>query len=348
MDPSAPQSFEREPIRTGAAWFADDLRNDKSWQFEMSQSEQDELAALAEHLDESMKGVEQIELTDCELPSLGPRLQQLQEELETGRGLAILRGVPLDGRSIESVNRLFWGIALHIGTPLPQTADGKRIFNVRDEGFQTNDPRARGPSSNKKLSFHTDRCDVIGFLCLRPALEGGLNDVVSSVALYNSMLAQRPDLVEVLFRPFLYERHNVDLGNQLAVYPQPIFSLCEGHFAAFLMRVLIERAYARDDTPKMTPEQSEALEMIASLAESPNYRLEFRQERGDIVLLNNLVTLHRRTAFVDDPDPDLRRHLIRIWLSVPNSRPLDPAFAPTFGTVEGGAIRGGMRVREKA
>jgi hypothetical protein len=71
--------------------------------------------------------------------------------------------------------------------------------------------------------------------------------------------------------------------------------------------------------------------------------VEFRQEAGDILLLNNWITYHRREAFVDHEDISLRRHLLRIWLSVPNSRPLDPRFADNYGAVEAGAIRGGMK-----
>jgi hypothetical protein len=64
-----------------------------------------------------------------------------------------------------------------------------------------------------------------------------------------------------------------------------------------------------------------------------------------LVLLNNLVTLHRRNEFEDHPEPERKRHILRLWLSTPNSRPLDPAFAPTFGATRAGAIRGGMRKR---
>ena len=35
---------------------------------------------------------------------------------------------------------------------------------------------------------------------------------------------------------------------------------------------------------------------------------------GQIQIVNNRRLAHRRTAFVDWPEPDRRRHLIRIWL----------------------------------
>ena len=68
-----------------------------------------------------------------------------------------------------------------------------------------------------------------------------------------------------------------------------------------------------------------------------------RQAPGEILLLNNWVTFHRRAAFEDYSEAERRRHILRIWLSVPNSRPLDPHFKDNYGATEAGAIRGGMR-----
>ena len=135
----------------------------------------------------------------------------------------------------------------------------------------------------------------------------------------------------------------MDSGNRLAFCEQPVFSFTEGRFACAFLRVLIDRAYADSTTPDMTPLQREALDFLEAVAAEPGMAIEFRQEPGDLLLLNNWVTLHRRTAFEDWPEPAKRRHILRIWLSMPNSRPLDPAFAAQYGNVAAGAVRGGMR-----
>ncbi len=90
--------------------------------------------------------------------------------------------------------------------------------------------------------------------------------------------------------------------------------------------------------------QREALDYLAECAECPAMQARFRQRPGDIVLLNNFVTLHRREAFEDDPAPGSKRLLLRVWLSVPNSRPLDPCFAASYRATAAGALRGGMRI----
>ena len=138
--------------------------------------------------------------------------------------------------------RVFWGYPDTLVRQFPRHGR-ERIFSVRDAGYQQR-PRLRGPNSSNRLSFHSDRCDVIGFLCWRQARSGGDNEVVNSIALYNEILLQRPDLMAELVQPYYYKRHTVDLGNQRPWCRQPIFSIHEGHFACNILRVLIDRAYA--------------------------------------------------------------------------------------------------------
>ena len=124
---------------------------------------------------------------------------------------------------------------------------------------------------------------------------------------------------------------------------QPVFSFFEDHFACCFLRVLIDRADADPDLPDLTPIQKEALDFLEETAGRPENAVRFLQRSGDILLLNNWVTLHRRSEFVDRDVPAEKRCLFRVWLSVPNSRPLVPAFLDNYGSVEAGAVRGGMR-----
>jgi hypothetical protein len=39
------------------------------------------------------------------------------------------------------------------------------------------------------------------------------------------------------------------------------------------------------------------------------------------------VTLHSRTGFDDWPEPERKRHLLRLWLSTKGERPLPPEIA---------------------
>ena len=64
---------------------------------------------------------------------------------------------------------------------------------------------------------------------------------------------------------------------------------------------------------------------------------------GDIQLVQNHTILHDRTAFEDYAEPERKRHLLRLWLSPPNARPLPEVFAERFGSTTPGD-RGGVVV----
>ncbi|MBC8325285.1 MAG: TauD/TfdA family dioxygenase [Verrucomicrobia subdivision 3 bacterium] len=324
-------------------WRGEELWRRDDWEVRLSDDELRQLESAAANC--ANIEVEAIGPDDFVLSDLTGRLEAMQRRLEDGAGFAFVRGLPANWLDEGQLRRMFWGIALHLGSAVSQSAEGDRLFSVADAGYAPEDARSRGPNTSRKLSFHTDRCDVIGFCCHRQAKSGGENYVVNSMAIYNAILKQRPDLLAVLREPFYYLRHTVDGGNDRSWCRQPIFSFCEGHFAANLLRVLIDRAHTHPDLPDLTPEQTEALDLVESLASDPALHATFRQEPGDMVFLNNWVTLHKRSAFEDWPEPERRRHILRIWLSMPNSRPLDPMFADNYGSVEAGALRGGMKAK---
>jgi hypothetical protein len=336
-DPNGRAREMAEAIDTPAVWHGEELFTRPDWLWTLSGSEIEELLRASD------AALEDISQQSFVLPTMSRRLLAIQDSLETGSGVTMIRGFPVGSVSEEQATRVFWGLVQHIGTPVSQSATGQRIFHVRDEGFRPDDPRARGPNTRRRLGFHTDRCDVIAFMCLRQAASGGENDIVSSAALYNEVRRRRPDLLAELMEPYYYRRHNVDLGNELPFCRQPIFSFCQGHFAGSYLRVLIDRAYDSPDLPDMSERQRDALDFLEQVAEEPTLRVRIRQQPGDILLLNNWVTFHRRTEFEDFPDPARRRDILRVWLSVPNSRPIDPLFRDNYGATQAGAIRGGMR-----
>jgi len=335
--PDLPPAFE-----IPAAWKGDELFSRTDWLVHFDQKQLDELQTAVRTISAEELSQDQITTERFPLPLVSPILQHIQRQLENGSGACQIKRIPVEDYSPQEREAIFWLIASHLGTPVSQSAAGEKLFHVRDEGYQVGQAQARGPNTRKRLSFHTDRCDVIGFLCIQQAQSGGNNQLVSSVALFNEMRTRWPELTEVLMQPFYYLRHNVDTGNQKPYCQQPIFSVQEGHFAGSFLRVLIERAYASEDLPEMTPLQKQAMDQLEVLAESPEMSVTFSQDPGDLLFLNNWVTFHRRDEFVDAAEPELKRHLLRVWLSVPNSRPLDPLFADNYGNTAAGSIRGGM------
>jgi len=295
------------------------------------------LMAKTGHLD-----LHAIEKAHFESAALEPIFAKARDELEHGSGVFRLRGLDFTALGEEEIARIFWGFARQIGTPVSQSAKGELIFQVQDQGYKMGQSAARGPNTKRGLSFHTDRCDVIAFCCVRQAAQGGQNLLASAATLHNEILESRPDLLDVLYQPFIWQRHNVDTGNQRPWCELPVFAPHKGRFMANIMRVLIERGHQRPDVPSLTETQQEALDYLESTARRPDIHTEFLQEPGDLLFVNNLVVFHSRREFEDTRAVTKKRLLLRLWLATPTSRELDPVYAALYGDHEAGTIRGGM------
>ena len=81
--------------------------------------------------------------------------------------------------------------------------------------------------------------------------------------------------------------------------------------------------------------------MLAEVAEEVCLQAPFVP--GDIQLLNNHVIFHGRTAYEDDSATQQDRLLFRLWLAMPNSRRLPQGFETLWGSIEPGALRGGVQ-----
>ncbi len=341
-DPASFTAAEPQPVTGPAHWRGDELTRRDDWQYTLSRVECEEIRTALATVDREGLALESIAAEQFPLPALAPRLARIQHSLEHGSGSFLLRGWPTERYDTEANRRVFWGLSQHLGTPISQSARGEKIFHVQDAGFDKDDARARGPNTSKALHFHCDRCDVIGFLCVNQAKHGGASYLVSSAAVHNEMLARRPDLLALLYQPWYYKTHNVDLANDDPWCHQPIFAIQQGHFVAYVLRVLIDRAYELPELPDMGAAQKEALDYLDTLCADPTLHHAFTQTPGDILFVNNFTNFHSRSAFEDHDDPARRRLLLRIWLSMPNSRPLPPSFAGSFGQTAAGSIRGGI------
>ena len=66
-----------------------------------------------------------------------------------------------------------------------------------------------------------------------------------------------------------------------------------------------------------------AMELFDGIAEQ--LCVEFMLEPGEMLVCDNFSTLHSRTSFADSEER--KRYLLRLWLSAPDGRPVDPAVA---------------------
>ena len=196
--------------------------------------------------------------------------------------------------------------------------------------------------TNGRLSIQT-HVMFVGLLCLRPAKIGGESLLVSADTIFNEMRERRPDLLELLLEPIATDRRGEVPEGMLPYLLIPVFNFYENKVTVFYQRQYIESAQRFDDAPRLTEKHIEALDLFDELANSDELNLSMMLEKGDMQFVYNHAMLHDRTGFEDWEEIDKRRHLLRLWLSVPNDRPLPKVFASRFGSVEIGN-RGGIVV----
>jgi hypothetical protein len=311
------------PVQDPAGWSPEDLADVDSWSYWISDSDVSELAAAVSQFRAQGAPIVGVSRENFKLRGFAGTLADIRRELVDGRGVAMLRGFPVDRFDREATAIAYLGLGSYLGHAMSQNKFGHVLGHVKNLGGDYSDPFTRGYMTNAEMRFHADACDFVGLLCLQSAMQGGASCVASSVTMYNRMLAQRPDLVESLCQDFYRSRTGEANPGEVLWFKQPIFSFSEGYFSATGVGAAIDKAQGLPGVPPLTPLQKEAIDFYRDMAEECAAEIEFRP--GDIQFLNNFVMLHTRRAYEDWPQETKRRHLLRLWLSDPSARPIPRA-----------------------
>ena len=324
-----------QPVVDPAAWSAADLESDQGWIHPLSEADVIELDALVEKLSGRVDTVLDIDPDDIVLPTLGPRLREIREDVVDGRGLALVRGVPVDRYTRLQAGIAFWCIGSFIGVPVSQNAKGHLLGHVADLGGTSfKNPKNRGYQTHDALPFHCDSCDVVALMCLHPSKAGGESTVTSSLHIYNEMLKRRPELVAALAEPIYRDRRNEIPPGKDPWFQMPVFNFFEDHLTVSWQGGYIRSAQRFEELPRHSQDLTDGIEMFSDLARDLAYAMDFRQ--GDIQFLHNHVTVHSRTEYEDFPEPERKRHLLRLWQATPGGRPLPQAYRDRYGHLKTG------------
>jgi hypothetical protein len=334
----------RRLIDGPSAWRGADLRSrETEWIYRLSPSDVAEIEDATRAVRARGLDIAAIRRADFPLPTLGPVLERLCADVLDGRGFVLLRGMPVEGRSIEESAVAYWGVGSYFGAARSQNAKGHLLGHIYDlgQGLSATNPHLRSYATAERQNFHIDRCDVVALLCLRQAKTGGQSAIVSSMTLHNVMAARRPDLLERLYQAFPVDRRGEVPPGKLPFYDAPVFNEHAGLVSVLYSRLHIGSAQRFPEARRLTAEDFEALDMLAELAGDPELRLDMTFMPGDIQFLHNHTILHARSAYEDWPETERKRHLLRLWLSPPRARALPPVFAECYGGLEAGD-RGGI------
>ena len=325
-----------------SAWIGSQMTQNKDqWLHILTAQQISELETATSQYLALGKNVAEITAEEFPLPLLGKLLLDLRQALLHGCGFSLLRGLPVAHYSQEFCAALFCGVGAHLGSARSQNAQGHILGHVKNIGKSSSDTNVRIYQTAERQSFHTDSADVVGLLCLRAAREGGRSLLVSAVTIYNRMRQLRPDLTALLFDPISTDRRGEVPVGAKEFMDIPVLSWHLQQLTVFYQRQYIESAQRFSDAIPLTKKMIEALDLFDSLANDPELYLGMDLQPGDMQFVYNHSQLHDRTAFVDWPEPEKHRHLLRLWLSIDGDRELPESFKQRYGSIEVGK-RGGI------
>lgn len=323
------RKFLTTPLEDPAAWRGDRMAERSDWIVAlgdpMSADFESAVAAVA------ARGIDLFDVTrdDFPLPGMGAHVETMLGALEGGRGFVLLRGLPVE-RWSDAENRIaLWGLGAHLGLPVGQDLAGNLLHDVRDTGRKFgSDDSIRYYQTSHAIRLHTDGGDIFALGCVRQGASGGRSLVVSAVEVFNEIVRRRPDLAVVLQEDFWMDaRGQRPDGARCQVLP--IYTWHDGRLSILLKPEYIYSAQRFDEVPRLTDAQREALELFYRVTREPGMALEFSLRPGDVLLASNHTIMHGRTEFEDAPEPENRRHMLRLWLTIPKGRPLPRHYADT-------------------
>ncbi len=318
---SAPtRALDLVPLETACEWRSGDLGD--SYVLELSDAHLEELDRALTNAEASCDDVLDITRDSFPLPTLGPELERLTRELVDGRGVVLIRGVPVARYGKERASSIYWGVGAHLGRPWPQNAKGHLLGDVTDQGRAASDPTSRGNEiGGIAFPFHSDGSDLVGLFCLDAGASGGASLVANAVTIHNEMVRTAPELAAELYAPFPYDLRGEQAPESKPWYLMPIFNRSVDRLFVRYIRPYIESTRRHDDAPRPSDAARDAMDLLDAMCADPRFHVSMTMRPGDMQFVNNYHVLHARDAYRDDRAAGHVRHLKRLWLEtevIPN------------------------------
>ena len=316
------------PIEGASAWRRADIRTE-DYRVALSGACLDEIRRAAGEmrahpLPTLLRTPADFDLTNCHAA-----MAEVRRILKTGIRFAVIDRLPLDELGGDEATAIYWLLSSMVARPVAQKLDGTMIYNVWDTGKQAlPGSGVRPDSTNIEIRFHIDNAynttppEFVGLLCLRTAKSGGISRVLSFHTVYNRLLAEHPELLPRLYRPFWFDRQREFFEGEPETFFAPVFEegvelqptgLTRGELRARFSVHQINSGYAMKGEP-VDNEGAAALAAMLETFEQPEMSIDFEFAPGEIQFVDNRTLGHSRTEFEDWPEPGRRRHLIRLWL----------------------------------
>ncbi len=308
-----------KPIDEANAWAGAEVADRAAWVHSLTPEMTGEITAAMRGAIAAGRPPHEIASENFPLPKTAPLLEKAYDDLENGRGFCVLEGWPVEDFGYDENVAAYCGIAAHMGDIAVQNYEGDWVVDVHDEGLAYSHT-SRGYRSNKPLPFHSDGADMAALLCLGQSASGGKSLLVSATKVFNVILEEKPDILEILERGFYHHRRrqHPEGENPLSAARIPVFAFHDGLLHCCYNRNPID--WVEKEGMELTAREVDALDTFDSILARPELQVEMEIQKGDMQFVNNFVILHSRTAFENDARN--QRHMVRLWLEDPKSKRL--------------------------
>ena len=305
------------PIAHPGAWTAAELGGKAGLVRVLTSAE---LAAIDELLAQTHNTpATDLTAADWTHPALLTLIGELKDAVMDGRGAMILSGLDRATHDQAACERVFYGLGTHLGQAMSQSQRGDRLGYVQSED---DSPTRRGYRSSAELRWHTDACDIAALMCVNRAEEGGFSRLCSLLRVHDAIYEQHPELLPALYEGWHYAIPECAQSSRPTTPDKiPVFCAVDGTVSSTFSGTFMRGAAEILGEP-LPPALDAGVEEVYRQAFDPANHLEFMLEPGEMMYWNNLTVLHARTSFRNAEDT--KRLLLRLWLTVPEGRPVTP------------------------
>lgn len=325
MHRSIPCTPPHKALLSGpGVWTGSDFPNASDFYYFLSGDTLDEFDRALQRIRASGKPLFSLTAYDFPLPSFENDAEALREELRSGSGFVLVKGLPIDRYTDEEAQTLYWGLGLHLGRPVPQKVVGGLLYSVRDEGYNLErDFGAAGVRTSKTtagFNYHTDSPsmlaghtpEIVCLLALQIAKSGGESAILSANTIHNILLEERPESLDRLYAPYHVDRRAELPPGEPPTLPTPVFAY-DGRLSVRYLRLYIAKGHEVAGEP-LTAADTGPLDYLDEVMRRPDLPVTFAMERGDMQFVNNVFILHSRSPYQDHAESERKRHYVRLWL----------------------------------
>jgi alpha-ketoglutarate-dependent taurine dioxygenase len=256
---------------------------------------------------------------DFAMPACHEQMARVRHILDHGVRFAIVDRLPIAEMDANEATSIYWLLSSMVSRPVAQKLDGTLIYDVLDTGQEALPGSGVRPDKTSiEIRFHNDNAynntppDYVGLLCLRQAMRGGHSRVISFHSAHNALLTRHPNHLPRLYQPFWFDRQREYHPGESAVFAAPVFEN-PGELKARFSVHQINSGYTLRGEPVDT-EGAAAIAAMFEIVEEDGLSVDFDLEPGQMQFVDNRALGHSRTAFVDYPEAERKRHLVRLWM----------------------------------